>query len=155
MAMKGDAAIDGGKHMYNVFTTAHGLVMIFFMVMPALIGVFRQLDGADHDRRARHGVPRMNNISFWLLPPAFLLLLLSMFVPGAPGMYGAGTGWTIYPPLSTSGSPGPAMDLAILALHIAVHPRILGAINFITTIFNMRAPGMDAAQDAALLPGRC
>src|SRR5258707_5231467 len=25
-------------HMYNVFTTAHGLIMIFFMVMPAMIG---------------------------------------------------------------------------------------------------------------------
>ena len=36
----GDAAIDGGKQMYNVFTTAHALIMIFFMVMPALIGGF-------------------------------------------------------------------------------------------------------------------
>ncbi|TIP02014.1 MAG: cytochrome c oxidase subunit I, partial [Mesorhizobium sp.] len=50
--------------------------------------------------------------------------------------------WTIYPPLSTSGQPGPAMDLAILSLHIAGASSILGAINFITTIFNMRAPGM-------------
>ncbi|MGI9494097.1 MAG: cbb3-type cytochrome c oxidase subunit I, partial [Geminicoccaceae bacterium] len=37
---------------------------------------------------------------------------------------------------------GPAMDLAILSLHIAGASSILGAINFITTIFNMRAPGM-------------
>ncbi|MCB1517753.1 MAG: cbb3-type cytochrome c oxidase subunit I, partial [Hyphomicrobiaceae bacterium] len=27
--VEGDAAIDGGKQMYNVFTTAHGLIMIF------------------------------------------------------------------------------------------------------------------------------
>src|SRR5258708_30187608 len=27
-------------HMFNVFTTAHGLIMIFFMVMPAMIGGF-------------------------------------------------------------------------------------------------------------------
>ncbi len=86
--------------------------------------------------------PRMNNISFWLLPPAFLLLLLSLFVEGPPGSNGVGGGWTIYPPLSTSGQPGPAMDLAILSLHIAGASSILGAINFITTIFNMRAPGM-------------
>ena len=86
--------------------------------------------------------PRMNNISFWLLPPAFLLLLISMFVPGAPGGNGVGGGWTLYPPLSTSGQPGPAMDFAILSLHIAGASSILGAINFITTIFNMRAPGM-------------
>ncbi len=86
--------------------------------------------------------PRMNNISFWLLPPAFILLLMSLFVQGPAGAYGTGGGWTIYPPLSTSGQPGPAMDLAILSIHIAGASSILGAINFITTIFNMRAPGM-------------
>ncbi|HAQ35374.1 MAG TPA: cytochrome c oxidase subunit I, partial [Alphaproteobacteria bacterium] len=86
--------------------------------------------------------PRMNNISFWLLPFSFLLLLLSMFVPGAAGGNGFGGGWVIYPPLSTSGHPGPSMDFAILSLHLAGASSILGAINFITTIFNMRAPGM-------------
>ncbi len=64
-------------------------------------------------------------------------------MPSAPGAYGVGGGWTIYPPLSTSGQPGPAMDLAILSLPHRRRPSsILGAINFITTIFNMRAPGM-------------
>jgi len=70
------------------------------------------------------------------------LLILSMFVPGPAGGFGTGGGWTIYPPYSTSGQPGPAMDFAILALHLAGASSILGAINFITTIFNMRAPGM-------------
>ena len=65
-----------------------------------------------------------------------------MFVEGPPGMTGVGAGWTLYAPLSTSGHPGPAMDFAILALHVAGASSILGAINFITTIFNMRAPGM-------------
>jgi cytochrome c oxidase subunit 1 len=85
--------------------------------------------------------PRMNNISFWLLPASISLLIISMFVPGA-GFHGAGTGWTVYAPLSTSGHEGPAVDFAILSLHIAGASSILGAINFITTIFNMRAPGM-------------
>jgi cytochrome c oxidase subunit 1 len=85
--------------------------------------------------------PRMNNISFWLLIPSFLLLLGSSLVLGGSGP-GAGTGWTVYAPLSTSGSPGPAVDMAILSLHLAGASSILGAINFITTIFNMRAPGM-------------
>jgi cytochrome c oxidase subunit 1 len=81
--------------------------------------------------------PRMNNISFWLLVPAFILLTLSA-VTGT----GAGTGWTLYPPLSTTGHPGTSVDYAILALHLAGISSILGAINFITTIVNMRAPGM-------------
>jgi cytochrome c oxidase subunit 1 len=86
--------------------------------------------------------PRMNNISFWLLPASFTLLLLSMSFEGEAGVRGAGTGWTLYPPLSTAGHPGPAVDFLILSIHLAGASSILGAINFITTIFNMRAPGM-------------
>jgi cytochrome c oxidase subunit I len=134
--------IFGDPNVYNVFTTGHGLIMIFFMVMPAMIGGFGNWFVPLMIGAPDMAFPRMNNISFWLLPPALLLLVISMFVPGPPGGMGAGGGWTIYPPLSTSGQPGPAMDLAILALHTAGASSILGAINFITTILNMRTPGM-------------
>ena len=129
-------------HEYNVFATSHGLIMIFFMVMPAMIGGFGNWFVPLMIGAPDMAFPRMNNISFWLLPASFALLLASLFVEGEPGALGAGTGWTIYAPLSTSGHPGPAMDFVILSIHLAGASSILGAINFITTIFNMRAPGM-------------
>ena len=120
---------------FNQLTTMHGLIMVFGAIMPAFVGF------ANWQVPLLIGAPdmafaRMNNWSFWLLPPAALLLTGSFFVPGgAP----AG-GWTLYPPLSVQ--MGMGMDMAIFALHIMGASSIMGSINIIATILNMRAPGM-------------
>jgi cytochrome c oxidase subunit 1 len=126
--------------LYNNLITNHALIMIFGAVMPAAAGMANWMIplmiGAPD-----MALPRMNNLSFWLLPAAALLMMLSFVVPFFPGGGSQiNTGWTLYPPLSLQ--VGMSMDFLIFSLHLLGVSSVLASINIIVTLLNMRAPGM-------------
>ncbi len=121
---------------FNQMTTNHGLIMVFGVIMPAFVGLANwmipmQIGAPDM------ALPRLNNLSFWLLPMAFGILISTLFMPeGGPNF-----GWTFYAPLSTTYAPS-TVNYFIFSVHVMGVSSILGSINIITTILNMRAPGM-------------
>jgi len=124
--------------LYNQLMSLHGTFMIFFFTIPILAGLGNYIVPIQIGARDM-AFPRVNAVSFWLLIPAGLMMISSMFLQGGA----AAGGWTSYPPLSDRQySPGPGVDLWILGLHLAGLSSILGAINFVVTVTNLRAPGM-------------
>lgn len=125
---------------YNMLFTMHGGIMVFFAVTPIVLGALGNFTIPLEIGARDMAFPRLNMVSFWSLFLGGILILVSFFVPGGA----AGTGWTIYPPLSSSmkTSPGLGTDLFILGLVFDAVSIMAGGINYIVTIFNLRAKGM-------------
>ena len=138
-----DAALDAGKHMYNVFVTAHGLIMIFFMVMPAMIGGFGNWFVPLMIGAPDMAFPRMNNISFWLLPPALGAAGALDVRRRACRCHGRRRRLDhLSAAVDHRASPARRWISRSCRCTSPAPRRSSAPINFITTIFNMRAPGM-------------
>merc|ERR1712139_508477 len=124
------------QNFYNVSITLHGLIMIFFLVMPALFGGFGNYFVPIFQGSPEVVYPRVNNLSILVLFLSFLLIVISII-----SEFGGGTGWTLYPPLSTSFmslSPSSVAYL-IFGLLIAGISSCLTSVNFWITILNLRS----------------
>ncbi|MEM7144711.1 MAG: cytochrome c oxidase subunit I [Verrucomicrobiota bacterium] len=122
---------------FNQMFTMHGTTMVFLVGMPVLIGfanyfVPLQIGAKDV------AFPRLNAMSFWMLPFGGFLLYYSFMTSTAPD-----AGWFSYAPLSTKPytSLG-GVDYWILALLVMGIGSVAGAINMAVTVLCLRAPGM-------------
>ena len=119
---------------YNTVMSMHGIIMIAVAVA-AVIGSLGNyfvplLIGAED-----MAFPRLNALSYWLVPPVALLLVVGSLLPG-----GFTSGWRVYPPLAERG--GISMLLFLLAFLTFGLSSIIGGLNFLVTIIRLRAPGM-------------
>jgi cytochrome c oxidase subunit 1 len=120
---------------YNQIFTMHASAMLFLFVIPVWAGFGNYivpLQIGAHDM----AFPRINALSFWLVPPAGIIMFSGFLVSGGA----AQAGWTAYSPLART--LGTGMDLWIIAVLLLGTSSILGAANFLVTMFRMRAPGM-------------
>merc|ERR1712110_1210072 len=124
------------QNFYNASITLHGLLMIFFLVMPGLFGGFGNYFVVIFQGSPEVVYPRANNFSILILFLSYLLLILSLI-----SEFRGGTGWTLYPPLTTSFmslSPSSHANL-IFGLLVSGISSSLTSLNFWVTILNLRS----------------
>jgi cytochrome c oxidase subunit 1/cytochrome c oxidase subunit I+III len=122
---------------FNQLFTMHGTTMIFLVAMPALSGFANYLVPLMIGARDM-AFPRLNAMSFWVLPCGGFLLHFSLIAGGAPA-----AGWFGYAPLSETGfSSTQGTDYWAVALLVLGVGSVGSAINVIATTLTLRAPGL-------------
>ncbi len=129
---------------YPMLFTMHGGIMVFFAVTPIVLGALANYVVPLEVGAQDMAFPKLNMCSYWALFLGSVIIIASFFIPGGA----AGTGWTIYAPLSTSTKTtgGWGADLFILGLALDSAAILMGGINIITTAFKLRARGMKVSQ---------
>src|SRR5881296_1531751 len=121
---------------FNGLFSVHASLMIFLFIIPAFAGLANfavplMLGAGDM------AFPRLNALSFWLLPIAGVMMVASFFIPD--GAFACG--WTGYAPLCSDHQPLGAVFFN-QGVQWAGASSIMTALNFLVTIITMRAPGM-------------
>ncbi|MBI5200043.1 MAG: cbb3-type cytochrome c oxidase subunit I [Elusimicrobia bacterium] len=120
--------------LYTTMMTLHGIGMVVVALIATAGGIGNFIVPLQVGARDM-AFPRLNALSFWLLPPAVLLLLAT------PLMGGLDFGWTAYASLSTQGST-PGKQLFLLAFVTVGFSSIFSGVNFVATTLAMRAKGL-------------
>jgi len=118
---------------YLVLVSMHSVMMVF-VASAAIVGPFGNFFVPLMIGTNRMAFPRLEALSFWLVPPAIVILLV------APVFGGFQTGWTGYAPLSEQASAG--FDSYIVGFTLIGLALVTSGINMLTTIVCLRAPGM-------------
>ncbi len=140
LAWPGQAVIR--PEAYLSVVTMHGTLMVFFVVSLALVSGFGNFLIPLMVGARDMAYPFLNMLSYWVIVPACLLMILSFFVEGGA----AAAGWTAYPPLSAleGAVPGSGLgqSLWLLSMALFIASFTMGGLNYLTTILNMRTEGM-------------
>jgi len=119
--------------MYLQVVGEHGTMMMMMMTS-VVVGPFGNYLVPLMIGSKRVAFPRIEALSFWLTPCAYVILLSSFLDGGFP------TGWTGYAPLSIQAGQG--MDGYAIAFGLMGISITLAGFNMIVTIICYRAPGM-------------
>jgi len=130
----GEQILCGDQQLYHVLMTSHAMLMIFFFIMPIVLSCVSNLYLPMWLGVPELAYPRINAISWQLLPLAYTMLMLSWQVDE-----GCGHGWVLAPPLaSLQTHAGLAVDTFIVGLHIAGLSACGGAVNVLCTVLYAR-----------------